>query len=109
MFGDYFKKIKSRFGQPIFVNKKLGFLIDMRRDWKILCGVFCLLIVLILLADISAFYNNFGSDGMFGNRPYSSVNFDKTALSKTLDKMKAKETLYNSLLKEKTSIVDPSL
>lgn len=92
------------------LNRGLGLNVDARRDWKILCRVFFLLIFLFLIIDIYFFNirNSLNGDDMgFQAEVYSDL--DRSKLNRVVSDWRAKELRFNEALKEKSALVDPSL
>ncbi len=82
---------------------------DPRRDWKVICEAFLVLVVVVLLVDIYFFHAGRNLNSMYAVGADPSRGLDKVRLSKVVGDWKAKEVKFNKGLGEKEVLVDPSL
>lgn len=93
---------------PFESKRNMGLDIDARRDWRVLCGGFCLLILAVLIADI--YLSRYGFEGFHTDvNTKDLVMLDRSKLTGVVNDWKAKEIRFEQILKEKPAIVDPSL
>ncbi|MDO8493164.1 MAG: hypothetical protein Q7S19_01300 [bacterium] len=88
-------------------KRNLGLNIDSRRDWRVLCRVFCLLICTTLIVDI--YLSGYGSDDSIAMNTGNPVKLNRSKLTEVISTWRTKEVNFNQILKEKPVMVDPSL